>query len=72
MSTVITGRDDIGVAQMIARKHALHLEVLGMTRRGRSVYSIVKEQHGLKGSKAKVYEQYCAMVEKAMQERKPA
>ena len=36
---------------------ALKLEVLGMTRRGRSVYSIVKDEFGLRGNKKRVLEQ---------------
>ena len=36
---------------------ALKLEILGMKRNGRSVYSIVKEEYGFKGSKQKVLEQ---------------
>ena len=38
-------------------RSALKLEILGMTRRGRSVYSIVKEEFGLTGNKKKVLEQ---------------
>jgi len=51
--------DNIKFAQMLARRGALHLEILGLKRRGRSVYSIIKEEHGLKGNKQKVYDQYC-------------
>jgi hypothetical protein len=36
---------------------ALKLEILGMKRKGRSVYSIVKEEFGFRGSKQKVLEQ---------------
>ena len=36
---------------------ALKLEVLGMTRRGRSVYAIVKDEFGLRGNKKRVLEQ---------------
>ena len=36
---------------------ALKLEVLGMKRRGRSVYAIVKEEFGLRGNKKRVLEQ---------------
>ena len=40
-----------------ALRSALKLEVLGMTRRGRSVYSIIKEEFGMVGNKKKVLEQ---------------
>jgi hypothetical protein len=36
---------------------ALKLEVLGMKRRGRSVYAIVKDEFGLRGNKRRVLEQ---------------
>jgi hypothetical protein len=36
---------------------ALKLEMLGMKRKGRSVYSIVKKEFGFKGNKQKVLEQ---------------
>lgn len=49
-------------AQILARKHALKLELKGIKRRGRSVYAIVKEEHGLKGNKQSVYDQYCQIV----------
>tara|TARA_R110000824_G_scaffold233677_2_gene421985 strand:+ start:953 stop:1162 length:210 start_codon:yes stop_codon:yes gene_type:complete len=45
-----------------ALRSALRLEVLGMSRRGRSVYSIVKEEFGFKGSKQKVLDQLLAYV----------
>jgi hypothetical protein len=35
----------------------LKLEILGMTRRGQSAYTIIKQETGLKGSKQKVYDQ---------------
>ena len=43
----------------------LKLEILGMYRRGQSVYSIIKQETGLKGSKQKVYDQ---LTEKLKQE----
>jgi len=43
---------------------ALKLEVLGMTRRGRSVYAIVKDEFGLRGSKRRVLEQLTDIKER--------
>jgi hypothetical protein len=43
--------------RMKTLRGALKLEILGMKRRGRSVYSIVKEEFGFKGGKQKVLEQ---------------
>ena len=36
---------------------ALKLEIAGMKRRGRSVYSIIKEEFGFKGNKQRVLKQ---------------
>jgi hypothetical protein len=46
----------ISAFQFRAQLGALKLETLGMKRRGRSAYAIVKEMYGYKGSKAKVLE----------------
>jgi hypothetical protein len=40
-----------------ALRGALKLEILGMKRRGRSAYSIIKEEFGFKGSRQKVLAQ---------------
>jgi len=45
-----------------ALRSALKLEVLGMTRRGVSVYRMVKEEFGFKGSKQKVLDQLLAYI----------
>ena len=63
--TMIYSKEKIGLAQMLARKHALRLELMGLKRPGQSVYSIIKQVHGLRGSKQSVYTQYCELVEKA-------
>jgi len=41
----------------------LKLETLGMTKRGASCYSIIKQEYGLKGSKQKVYDQFKNMLD---------
>jgi hypothetical protein len=61
-TTVITG-DRIYFVQMLARRAALKLEMKGLHRHGRSAYVIIKEAHGFKGSRAKVLEQYSALIE---------
>ena len=45
-----------------ALRSALRLEVLGMTRRGQSVYAIVKQEFGFKGSKKQVLDQLLAYI----------
>ena len=56
--TVISG-DDIQVYRMKVLLRALALEVKGMKiSRGKSVYSIIKNEFNLKGSKQKVFDQF--------------
>ena len=50
--------------RLLTLRSALELEILGMKRRGRSVYSIIKEEFGFKGNKQKVYDQIDAYIKK--------
>jgi len=54
--------EQVDAFRLRALRGALKLEILGMKRRGRSVYSIVKEEFGFKGSKQKVLEQMEAKI----------
>jgi hypothetical protein len=56
MATVLTGQDITDYRARVLLS-ALKLECLGMKRNGPSVYSIVKRDYNLKGSKQSVYEQ---------------
>jgi hypothetical protein len=62
MSTLLTTPEEISGARLITLRGALKLELLGMKRRGRSAYSIIKEEFGLKGNKQKVYDQFDLIV----------
>lgn len=55
--TTIIGKDKIAGARILTLRSALSLELKGLSRRGRSVYSIVKEEFGFKGNKQRVYDQ---------------
>jgi len=55
--------------RLLTLRSALELEILGMNRRGRSVYSIIKEEFGFKGNKQKVYDQIDELIKK-MKENK--
>jgi len=46
----------------------LELELIGMKRRGRSCYAIVKQEYGLKGNKQSVYDQFKAISDAAFKE----
>lgn len=67
--TVIDTPEGINYVQLVARKGALRLEMLGMRRRGRSAYSIIKSEYGLKGSRESVLAQMDTLIEKALAER---
>jgi hypothetical protein len=56
---------------MSVLEKALRLELLGMKSRGRSAYSIIKSEFGLKGNKQSVYDQFRETVyrEKAIAAR---
>ena len=48
---------------MKALRGALKLEILGMKRKGRSAYSLIKEEFGFKGNREKVLGQIEAEIE---------
>jgi hypothetical protein len=59
-ATVLTGHAITVYRQKILLS-ALKLECMGMKRNGPSVYSIVKREYNLKGSKDKVLAQFAAI-----------
>lgn len=62
--TMITGKANIQGMRMITLKHGLRAEIRGMRlTRGRSCYSIIKAEFGLKGSKQRVLEQFERIIE---------
>ena len=62
---MITGKDNIKKLRLITLKHALDLEIkTGMRiHRGRTAYSIIKDEFKLKGNKQKVLNQFTKLVE---------
>jgi hypothetical protein len=58
--SAITG-DNIDLFRMSILEKALKLELLGMKGRGRSAYSVIKSEYGLKGNKQSVYDQFKAV-----------
>ena len=61
-TTVLDTPEQIDGFRIRTLRSALKLECLGMTRRGQSVYSIVKQEFGFKGSKRKVLDQLCKYI----------
>jgi len=60
---VVKGEENVRNARILALRTMLKLEVKGMTRRGRSAYSIIKEEFSFKGSKKRVLEQLSKHIE---------
>tara|TARA_R100001082_G_C4311506_1_gene136946 strand:+ start:615 stop:824 length:210 start_codon:yes stop_codon:yes gene_type:complete len=60
---IIDNPAHIKLYQMVVQKQALKLEIYGLKTRGRSAYSLIKEQYKLKGNKQKVLEQFTKMIE---------
>lgn len=61
MATVLTG-ESINQFRAKVLLSALKLECLGMKRSGPSVYSIVKREYNLRGSKESVYNQLKSII----------
>ena len=60
---LIKGRENINNYRLIVLKQGLKLEMLGMSRsKGKSCYSIIKEEFNLKGSKKKVFELFSNII----------
>ena len=60
---IIDNPNHIQLYTMVVQKQALKLEIYGMKTRGRSAYSLIKEQYKLKGNRQKVLEQFTKMIE---------
>jgi len=54
---IVIGKEQVPMARLLTLKTALRLEIIGLTRGGRSAYSIVKGEFGFKGSRLKVLAQ---------------
>ena len=54
--------EKISVFRLLSIKGRLSLELSGMKFRGRSTFSIVKQEFGFKGNKQRVYDQYIQML----------
>ena len=59
--SAITG-NNIDLFRMSVLEKALKLELLGMKGRGRSAYSVIKAEFGLKGNRQSVYDQFKVYV----------
>ena len=60
--------ENINFVRMATLKSALKLEIAGLKRRGRSVYSIIKEEFGLTGNKRAVLADFTKLIEQKKNE----
>ena len=60
---IITNPEDIELYALMTKRTALVLEMRGLKRQGRSAYSLIKEEFGLKGNRQKVYDTFSVMVQ---------
>lgn len=65
MGTLYTGYQ-IDRFRLLVLRSALKLEIKGMKKRGKSAYSIIKQEFNLKGSKQKVLNQFNDIIKEAM------
>ena len=55
---------------LLSLRAALRLEIVGLKGRGKSAYSIAKEELGIKGNKQKVLDQVHEMIQSIKEEQK--
>ena len=60
---------EIEWVRLLYLRYGLRMEVVGLKSRGRSAYSIAKEELGIKGNKQKVLEQVNEMIQSVKRER---
>lgn len=64
-SLMLDAPDQIEHFRLLTLRQMLRLELIGMKRRGRSAYSIIKYELGLKGNKQSVFNQLSEMLGKS-------
>lgn len=67
-SWIVYTPENINFVRMATLKSALKLEIAGLKRRGRSVYSIIKEEFGLTGNKRAVLADFTKLIEQKKNE----
>ena len=61
--TVADKPHEIEWTRLLYLRYGLRMEVVGLKSRGRSAYSIAKEELGIKGNKQKVLDQVNEMIQ---------
>jgi len=68
MTLVLDTPEQIDMFTFLSRKGALKLEMLGLKRGGQSVYSIIKQEYGFKGSRESVLKQMEEIIKQIKEE----
>jgi|TARA_Y100000296_G_scaffold79920_1_gene104577 hypothetical protein len=58
MSTLYDKPEDILLFRMLSQKASLELEIKGLRKKGRTMYSMIKQEYNLRGSRESVLEQF--------------
>ena len=58
MSTLYNKPEDILLFRMLSQKASLELEIKGLRKKGRTMYSMIKQEYNLRGSRESVLEQF--------------
>jgi len=62
----LTTPEQISYYRLLTLKQGLEMEIRGFRMcRGRTCYSIIKKEFGLKGNKQRVYDQFVKIIEEA-------
>ena len=61
----ITGRN-IDRFRLLVLKYGLSLEMKGLQKKRPSCYTVIKNEFNLKGSKQKVYDEFCKIIKKEL------
>jgi hypothetical protein len=70
MMTVYDSPEKISMYRLKVLRSAMKLELLGMKKKGRSVFHIVREEFGFSGNRAKVFEDFSNFLLDLEQETK--
>ena len=68
MTLVLDTPEQIDMFTFLSRKGSLKLEMLGLKRGGQSVYSIIKQEYGFKGSRESVLKQMEEIIKQIKEE----
>jgi len=58
MSTLYNKPEDILLFRRLSQKASLELEIKGLRKKGRTMYSMIKQEYNLRGSRESVLEQF--------------